>query len=147
MNASLKGKLVAGFILASLAGGVTGSFLTFHQGRHWHSDFGHRSPAMADRMRERIMSQLDLTPEQLGRIEPILNRAGKELQQIRSETGDKVRAVLDETNQAVRPLLTDAQRARFETIEKKSRSKRGPRNPGRRHPPRDAVPDETSPPN
>ena len=33
MNASLKGKLVAGFILAFLAGGATGAFFTFHQVR------------------------------------------------------------------------------------------------------------------
>lgn len=144
MNASLKGKLVAGFILAFLAGGVTGAFFTFHQVRNWRADWARHSHSVAERMRDRIKSQLDLTPDQVARIEPILDHTLKNLQQIRAETGARVRQVMGNTNQAMKPILTEAQWAKLEKIEAGARAKRGPRNPARRRSPRAAKPDESS---
>jgi Spy/CpxP family protein refolding chaperone len=144
MNASLKGKLVAGFILAFLAGGATGTFFTFHQARNWRTDWTRHSHSVAERMRDRIKSQLDLTPDQVAKIEPILDHTLNELQQIRAETGARVRQVMGETNQAMKPILTEAQWTKLEQIEAGARAKRGPRNPARRRSPRDAKPDENN---
>ena len=132
MNASWKGKLVAGFILAFLAGAVTGAFLTFHEGRQWHGSFGRHSHSVAERMRERVKSQLALTPEQMAKVAPILDRAVNELQAIRSETGAKVRRVMSETDQSLKPLLSEEQREKLARIEKDSHGKRGSHHPSRR---------------
>ncbi|MGH8094987.1 MAG: hypothetical protein ACREIF_16190 [Chthoniobacterales bacterium] len=142
MNASLKGKLIAGFILAFLAGGATGAFFTFHQTRHWRPDFSRHSHSVVERMRERIQSQLDLTPDQVAKIGPILDHSVSELQQIRAETGARVRQVMNETNQALKPLLSDAQRSKLEKIEKKARAMRA-----HRRPPRAGTPEKNSPQN
>ncbi len=144
MNASLKGKLVAGFILAFLAGGATGAFVTFHQVRNWRADWTRHSHAVAERMRDRIKSQLDLTPDQVAKIEPILDHTLNELQQIRAETGARVRQVMSETNQAMKPILTEAQWTKLEKIEAGARAKRGSHNPARRRSPRGAEPDENN---
>ncbi len=130
MSSSLKGKLIAGFIFAFLAGSATGAFFAIHQARYWRQDFGRPSHSIAERMRDRIKSHLDLTPEQMSKVDPILDHAVSELQKIRSETGSRVREVMRETNQALRPLLTDAQRANLEKMENDLRRNRGPRKPG-----------------
>jgi hypothetical protein len=130
MSPSLKGKLIAGFIFAFLAGSATGAFFAIHQARHWRDDLGRPSHSIAERMRSRIKSHLDLTPEQMSKVDPILDHAAGELQKVRTDTGARVREVMDETNQALRPLLTDAQRTRLEKMEKDLRKNRGLRKPG-----------------
>jgi periplasmic protein CpxP/Spy len=134
MNASLKGKLIAGFILAFLAGGAVGGFITFHQTRNWHAEFGRHPHNFTERMRNRITSQLDLTPEQVAKVDPILNHATEELQKIRADTGAKVHQVAAETNQALTPLLTDAQRTKLKELQEQSRGK-DQRGPHHRHGP------------
>jgi hypothetical protein len=129
MSSSLKAKLIAGFIFAFLAGSATGAFFAIHQTRHWRQHFGPPSHSIAERMRDRIESHLDLTPAQTSKVDPILDRAASELQKIRSETGARVRAVMEQTNQSLRPLLTDAQRARLEQMERDKRRSHGPRKP------------------
>lgn len=133
MNASLKGKLIAGFILAFLAGAAAGAFLSVHHARHWRADWGRHPHSLTEHMRNRIRAQLDLTPQQLAKIEPILDHATNELQQIRAETGSKVQQVMAETNRALEPELTDAQRARLEKIQKAVRGSKRPRHHGPRH--------------
>jgi hypothetical protein len=145
MNASLKGKLVAGFILAFLAGAATGAFFTFHEGRQWHGSFGRHPHSVAERMRDRVKSQLDLTPEQMAKVAPVLDRAVNELQQIRSETGAKVRQVMSETDQSLKPLLSDEQREKLARIEKEGHGKRGAHHPSRRRAARGGEQDESDP--
>lgn len=129
MNPSLKTKLIVGFIIAFLAGGAAGAFLTFYQSRHWRTDFGRHPHALTDRMRDRIQTQLDLTPDQLKKIEPILNHATDELQKIRQDTGAKVREVMAQTNQALGPELTAEQREQLAQIQKRDREhKKGMRH-------------------
>jgi hypothetical protein len=133
MTASLKARLVVGFVLAFLAGGATGAFFTFHHARHWHADFGRHPQLLTERMRNRIQAQLDLTPQQLAKIEPILDHATQELQDIRAETGAKVHQVMTETDRALQPELTDAQRARLEKIQHAGWDKKRLHGPSRRH--------------
>lgn len=145
MTASFKAKLIAGFVLAFLAGGAAGAFFTFHQARHWRSDYGRQPHRLTERLRDRLNGELDLTSQQLAKIEPILDRAGKQLQEIRVQTGAEVRRVMAETNQALTPLLSDAQREKLARIEKVRRGKRGGHHPDRRRSPRGGEPDASTP--
>jgi hypothetical protein len=125
MTPSFKAKLLGGFILAFLAGGAMGAFLTMHQSRHWRADFGRHSHSLSERMRTRIKSQLDLTPEQLN--------------EIRAQTGAKVRQVMVETERALEPELTDAERARLGKLQHAGWDKESHRSRRR------AVPGEAAP--
>lgn len=126
MSAPLKAKLIAGFVLAFLAGGATGAFFSFHQARHWREDFGRRSHFLTERMQHQFEAQLHLTPEQAAKVRPIFDQAAKELQQIRAESGAKVRQVFQQTHQALQPILTDEQRARLREIDQRGHGQHGP---------------------
>ncbi len=149
MTASLKAKLIAGFILAFLAGGAAGGYFAFQKAPRWRADYGHHPHLLTERLRDRVIGRLDLSPEQRAQIEPILKRASKQLQEIRVETGGRVREVMAETNRALEPELTDAQRARLREIQESERERKGPRKGSRRHRPRSGdrevkrPPDET----
>lgn len=132
MSASFNAKLIAGFVLAFFAGGAAGVFFTFHHARHWRADFAHHPHLLTERMRDRIKDQLDLTPQQLVKIQPILDRATNELQKIRAESGTKVRQVIAETDRALQPELTEAQRIRLQKIQQTAPDERRPRHRGPR---------------
>lgn len=139
MNTTLKWKLLVGFLLAFLAGGAAGVFLAASHARHLRADFAHARPWLAERLRSRIQTELNLTPQQIEKTAPIFDRAASELEKIRTETADRVHQVLSETNRALEPELTDAQRAKLETLKKQPR-------PGRKL--RDATRDRAQrPPN
>jgi Spy/CpxP family protein refolding chaperone len=79
-------------------------------------------------MRHRIQAQLDLTPAQSAKIEPIFDQAAAELQKIRMETGARVKQVIAETDRALAPQLTPEQRKKLEQIEQESHARRGLRS-------------------
>ena len=136
MNTALMWKLVVGFLLVFLAGAATGSFLAARHVRHLRADFAHSHHWLAERMRNRIQTELDLTPEQIAKTAPIFDRAASELEKIRSETGTRVQQIIADANRALTPELTDAQRAKLEAMEKRPRPDRKLRDAPRHRPQR-----------
>jgi len=128
MNTALKWKLTVAFLLAFLAGGATGGFLAARQARHLRAHFAHPHPWLVERMRSRMQAELDLTPEQIEKTAPILDRAASELEKVRAETGARVRQIMAEANRALGPELTDAQRAKLDVLGKRPRPGRKSRN-------------------
>ena len=120
MNRALKWKLIAGFLLVFLVGGLTGAFLGASHVRHFLFKHHHRGD-ISERMRERMRRELDLTPEQVARISPILDRAAAQLQQMRRDTGQRVREILDETHRQIAPTLTDEQRQELQRMKERHR--------------------------
>lgn len=107
MNRKLKWPLLLGFVLVFLAGTATGFF-----GGAWqaHRAFDERhGRMMGARMRERLQQQLELTPEQLRQVDPILRQTAQRLQEIRSETGERVAQTMEESHQEMAAHLTPAQ--------------------------------------
>jgi Spy/CpxP family protein refolding chaperone len=120
MSRALQWKLIAGFVLVFIAGGVTGAFFAAQTARHFFIGAPHPGVA-AERMRERLRVQLRLTPEQLAKISPIIDKTGAELDQIRMETGKRVHDTFDEAHREMASSLTDEQRARLEQVARRHR--------------------------
>jgi Spy/CpxP family protein refolding chaperone len=120
MNRALKWKLIAGFLLVFLAGGLTGAFVGASHARHLFFKFHHRGD-ISERMRERLRHELNLTPEQVAKISPILDNAAAQLQEVRRDTGQRVHEILTEAHRQMAPTLTDEQRRELERIEERHR--------------------------
>ena len=139
MNEALKWKLIAGFLLVFIAGGLTGAFVAATTTRHYLFGAGHHGIA-AQRMRERLKSELDLTPEQTAKISPIIDKAAAQLEQIRKDTARRVRDVFADTHNQIASDLTPEQRTKLERMRK--RHHRMIRRSHHRHgpPPPDSLP-------
>ena len=135
MSPALRWKLIAGFLLVFIAGGTTGAFFgashtlnaLFHPPRHG---------MLAEHMRNRLQRELDLTPEQMAKISPIIDKTATQLEQIRQETGQRVHGIISEAHRQMATNLTDEQRAKLKNLE--TRFRRGHehrRGPGRWHAP------------
>ena len=120
MNRALKWKVIVGFVLVFVAGGMTGAFLGASHARHLFSAQPHRG-MMSERMRDRFRAQLNLTPEQVAKISPIMDKAAAQLEEIRRTTGRRVRETFAEAHREMAADLTEEQRAKLQEIEARRR--------------------------
>jgi Spy/CpxP family protein refolding chaperone len=118
VNDALKWKLIAGFVLVFLAGGVTGGFVAATTTRHYLFATSHHGVA-AQRMRERLRTELNLTPDQVAKISPVLDKAATQLEQIRNDSARRVRETFANTHQQIAKDLTPEQRDRLEQLHKR----------------------------
>jgi Spy/CpxP family protein refolding chaperone len=116
MNRALKGRLIAGFVLVFLAGGMTGAFVVASQ-----TLFGPYHGNIADRMRDRLRVQLRLSDEQVAKISPIIDKTAKQLETIRTESGRRVHETFVEAHREIAADLTPEQRTKLQEIEARHR--------------------------
>src|SRR5882724_667446 len=120
MNRGLQWKLIAGFILVFVAGGISGAFLGGLYARHHFFAF-HRPELIGARMKDRLRGELNLTPEQLAKISPIIDQTAVQLRDIRRDTARRVHETMAEAHRKMAANLTDEQRQKLQQIEERHR--------------------------
>src|SRR5213596_3759457 len=120
MNQALKWKLIVGFILVFVAGGISGAFLGGLYARHLFFGF-HHPEQIGARMKERLRTELNLTPEQLAKISPIIDKTAVQLRGIRRDTARRVHETIAEAHRQMAVNLTDEQRQKLQQIEARHR--------------------------
>jgi Spy/CpxP family protein refolding chaperone len=135
MNRALQWKLIAGFILVFIAGGMTGAFFAAAHAHHIFFE-SHQPGLMANRMKERLRSELNLTPDQAARIAPIVDKMAAQLDQIRMATGRQVHEAFIKAHHEMAESLTEEQRQKLQRLE--ARHRLGHRVPGAQSPSLDA---------
>jgi Spy/CpxP family protein refolding chaperone len=120
MNGALKWKLVAGFVLVFVAGGIAGAALGGWYARHLFFEI-HRPGTVGDRMKERLRAELSLTPEQVAKVSPIVDKTAAQLKEIRRDTGQRVHEIMTEAHKEIAANLTDEQRQKLQQIEERHR--------------------------
>ena len=120
MNQALKWKLIAGFILVFVAGGISGAFLGGLYARHLFFGF-HQPEKIGARMKDRLRAELDLTPEQVAKISPIIDKTTAQLRDIRRDTGRRVHEIIADAHHQMAAQLTDEQRQKLTQMEDRHR--------------------------
>lgn len=124
MNRALKWKLIAGFILVFLAGGMTGAFFAAWHAHHFFME-AHQPGMVANRMKQRLRAELDLTPEQVNKISPIVEKMASDLEQIRKETGQRVHQTFVDAHREMAASLTEEQRQKLQQMQERHHSWHG----------------------
>ena len=120
MNKALQWKLIAGFLLVFVARGVTGAFIGGSYARHHFFEL-HHPERIGGRMKERLRADLNLTPEQLAKISPIIDKTTTQLRDIRRDTRHRVREIIGDAHRQMGTELTDEQRQKLKQIEERHR--------------------------
>jgi Spy/CpxP family protein refolding chaperone len=120
MNRALQWKLIVGFILVFVAGGITGAFFGGVYAQH-HFFRLHHPQLIGSRMKERLRAELNLTPEQIAKISPIIDKAAVQLREIRRDTARRVHETIGEAHRQMAVNLTDEQRQKLQQIEERHR--------------------------
>ena len=117
MNKSLRWKLIVAFVLIFLAGAACGFFGAIHMHQAF---FARMAPgSMAQHMKERMRAELKLTPDQMLKISPIIDRAASQLTMAREQTMRSVHEIFNQTHREMQPLLNPEQRVKLEEMEKR----------------------------
>src|SRR6266702_6104403 len=128
MNRALQWKLIGGFLLVFIAGGITGAFFGGLHARHLFFEF-HHPELIAARMKERLRTELNLTPEQVAKISPIIDKTTLQLRDIRRDTARRVHETIAEAHRQMATNLTDEQRQKLQQIQERHRRWRHNRFP------------------
>ena len=120
MNRALQWKLIAGFLLVFLAGGITGAFVGGSYARHQFFEL-HHPERIAGHMKDRLRTELNLTPEQVTKISPIIDKTTGQLREIRRDTARRVHEIIADAHQQMATQLTDEQRQKLKQIEERHR--------------------------
>ena len=120
MNRALQWKLIAGFLLVFVAGGITGAFVGGSYARHHFFEL-HHPEGIDAQMKDRLRTELNLTPEQVAKISPIIDKTASQLREIRRDTGQRVHQIMAETHRQMAADLTDEQRQKLQQIEERHR--------------------------
>jgi Spy/CpxP family protein refolding chaperone len=123
MNRALQWKLIAGFLLVFVAGGITGAFVGGSYARHHFLEL-HRPERIGAQMKERLRAELNLRPEQAAKISPIIDKTAAQLRVIRREAGQRVHQIMADAHQQMAANLTDEQRQKLQQIEERHRQLR-----------------------
>jgi Spy/CpxP family protein refolding chaperone len=120
MNRALQWKLIAGFLLVFIAGGITGAFVGGSYAQQHFLEL-HHPEQIAGRMKERLRADLNLTPEQLAKISPIIDKTTAQLRDIRRDTGRRVHEIINDAHRQMAAQLTDEQRQKLTQMEERHR--------------------------
>ena len=120
MNRALQWKLIAGFLLVFVAGGITGAFVGGSYARYHFFEL-HHPERIGGRMKERLRTELNLTPEQLTKISPIIDKTTAQLRDIRRDTGRRVHGIIADAHHQMATQLSDEQRQKLMQMEERHR--------------------------
>ena len=120
MTALGKWKLGVYVLAIFLAGGGSGAFIAWQVCR--------RTPValvppteIGARLRARFQSQLALTPEQVQKIDPMIDQAMRRVEAIHNETAGQVFANVASLHEQMLTVLTPEQKVKFEELERERR--------------------------
>jgi Spy/CpxP family protein refolding chaperone len=120
MNGSLRWKLLFASLLVFIAGGVCGFLAALHMGRTMI--FHHPPPgSIAAHFKDHLRHELNLTPGQVEKISPIVDRATAQLDAKREQTSREIREIFEQAHREMLPLLTPQQRTLLERMEQRHR--------------------------
>ena len=120
MSRALQWKLIAGFLLVFVAGGITGAFIGGSYARRHFFEL-HRPERIGAQMQDRLRAELNLTPEQVAKVSPIIDKTASQLRDIRRDTGQRVHQVIAEAHRQMAASLTDEQRQKLQQSEERHR--------------------------
>jgi hypothetical protein len=104
-----------------IAGGISGGALGVYEAKSsLFSPPGERE--MALHMRNRLKARLGLSPDQMAKINPIIDNAASELRSIRVETWQRLNKVFDDSYAQVSAVLTPEQRTKLDEMQKERRA-------------------------
>ena len=112
----MKHKLITLTTAAALAIGAAVTMNAHPPGEHGGHGGGHRKMFRFGMAMEHLTKELELTEAQKAQVQPIVDQAKPQIQQIHREAMERSRAVMETAAAQIRPLLTAEQQQKFDAI-------------------------------
>jgi len=117
MTQFFKWKMIGCAAVIFIAGAISGSAFGVYQSKKDIFAAPHKNE-LALRIRTRLQSRLDLTEEQMLKIDPVIEMAAANLSAVRMDTMQDMGKVFEHSYAQISMLLTPAQRAELERMQR-----------------------------
>ncbi len=126
-------KVIFSFVVVFIAGAVVGGVFSVSRAESQRKEWKERvrdgergREQFSDRAIRHYTERLNLTPEQVEQVRPVLEAAGKEMRRVRTDWSKNTASVAEEMNKSISAMLTPAQKVEFEKhiVEMKTRMER-----------------------
>lgn len=121
MTRPATGKVLLYAAALFIAGGVVGAMLMSHFAPVQQPLKLGRTGEIAAKIQTRLLSRLQLTPDQINKFEPFITNTSMELESIHKDCLDRIAASLDRLHAQIRPDLTPAQKEMLNQLEAERR--------------------------
>src|SRR5437868_3365616 len=101
MNFLSRSKIAAYLVAIFIAGGISGTVVAWSVARQSSARQPPTMERVCDRMRQKLQRRLNLTPEQLSRIDPILQQTERELREVHRRSLDQIELVFEKSNEKI----------------------------------------------
>jgi hypothetical protein len=116
MNALTKSQVVAYLALIFIAGGALGAVITLNSARQSNA----QPPSMektCNRLQDRMTAKLELTPDQIARLQPVFDETAEALRTVHSNALCDTDRILRAAHEKIAKELRPDQRAKLETFD------------------------------
>ncbi len=120
MNALTKNKVALYLAVIFPGGRVGGGVVAWNPARHTHGPPPSIGKA-CDSMKRRLQEKLSLTPDQMKKIEPIIERTGQQFRAVHRKSMEQIEEVIQRSNAEIAKELTAEQRVKLEEMDRERR--------------------------
>jgi hypothetical protein len=117
MTALSQWKIIGYAVAIFVTGGISGGALGVYEAKS-HLLAPPRDPELADRMRAHLQKRLELTPDQVSKVNPIIDSAIAQMHSIRMDTMQRVNKVFEDSYAQISAILTPEQRIKLDLMQK-----------------------------
>jgi len=116
MTKPARWKVIAYAAALFIAGAISGAVASYHKAETQPLKVNRKSE-IAEHIRHRLTTTLNLTPEQVKEIEPAIEKAAEELEASHRDCLNRISAALDNMHVAIGPTLTPDQKPKLKQFE------------------------------
>ena len=120
MSPFSKWKTIGYAVAIFVAGGISGGALGVYETKS-HLFDPQREQEVALRWRQHLTEKLGLTPDQVAKINPIIDNGATQLRSIRADTMQRLNKVFEDSYSEISAILTPDQRAKLDQMDKERR--------------------------
>lgn len=123
MTEPMRWRMFAYMTAIFVAGVITGAAVMSHMGTNSQSLKVGRSEEIAGLIRQKLVTGLDLTPEQQEKFAPLIKQTSEEMEASHLDCLKRICAAVDKMQAQILPDLTSEQREKLKQLEKERREK------------------------
>jgi hypothetical protein len=117
MSGPARGRVVVYSLALFVAGGICGAMVTSRLSANQQTLVVNRSPEIAAKIRAKLTAKLALTPEQLDKVRPLIEKASEELEASHRDCLKRISAAIDRLHLELGPLLTPEQQPKLTELD------------------------------
>jgi Spy/CpxP family protein refolding chaperone len=121
MSMPARGKIIVYMVALFVAGGICGAMVASRMAANAQTLIVNRAPEIAVKIQNKLTTRLALTPEQLAKIQPLIEKTSEELEASHRDCLKRISLAIDNLHVGLCPVLTPEQKPMLTALDEERR--------------------------